>query len=135
VSYQGRSFKQDLAVILWSAGTAGLLLLPGGIFGTLGLEPLWLRFAESAVHGGLFFVMAVLLGRAFLVREASAVAATMAICLVYAILLELLQIPVPGRSFEVIDIVAAAVGILAAVGMTRIFSGSLQPRGAGVAIH
>jgi len=120
VSHQSRSFKQDLAALLWSAGIACLLLLPGEMLEPRWLEPLWLRLAEEAAHGVLFFGMAILVQRARLPRGGSAGAATIATCLAYAILLELLQIPVPGRGFETIDIVVAALGIFAAVGLTGI---------------
>jgi VanZ family protein len=118
VSHQSQSFKQDAAAVLATAGIACLLLMPGSIFETTWLAPPWRHSVDSVAHGVLFFVLAILVWRSARSRSSRAAAATPGFCLAYATLLEFLQIPIPGRTFETIDIVAAFLGILAALGWT-----------------
>ena len=97
-----------------------LLLLPGG---TLPSPPRWLpqvlsEWLDSAVHGVLFFVLAWLLawktGRDGGLRRRLLI---FSVCLGYATVLETAQIPVAGRSFEVVDIVFAAFGVMCALAL------------------
>jgi len=114
VSHRKRSFKGG-AVVVWAAAIAGLLLTPGSA-----LDRDWLKFPfrhlfDSVVHGVVFFILAILLYRALAHGRWPAIATTVVGCLLYAILLEVLQRGIPGRSFEMVDIVAAFLGILAAL--------------------
>ncbi len=77
--------------------------------------------------------MAILVQRALRARGGSARAATITACISYAILLELLQIPVPGRGFEILDIVVAGLGVLAAVGLAGILVRPTRVQGADLA--
>lgn len=67
------------------------------------------------VHAGLFFVLALLVQRAIGSRRSSSVAPTLFGGVAYALLLEILQIPVPLRSFELVDVLAGGLGIVAAL--------------------
>ena len=114
------SFKGGGA-LLWAIAIACLLLTPSEVY-----EKEWLEFdfrhtVDSIVHGVLFFVLAILVRRALTGGRPHARAmTTLGLCLVYAVLLEILQQPIPGRSFEIVDIVAAFLGILAALGRTML---------------
>jgi hypothetical protein len=118
---------------IWAAIIAVLLLLPGSALPTV---PWWFPstfggWIDSLIHGALFLVQAWLL---LPVRTAGPVVMTSrkwsAVCLAYAVVLELLQIPVPGRSLQLVDVVFAALGIgIAGLLQCRVASGSREGEG------
>jgi VanZ family protein len=98
--------------MVWAIVIACLLLVPGSI-----LETDWLDLpfrVDGIVHASLFFVLALLVQRAMGSRRRSALAPTLFGGIAYALLLEILQIPVPRRSFELVDVFASGLGIMAA---------------------
>jgi VanZ family protein len=103
--------RSRVPAVLWAALTALLLLTPGDSLPS----DLWLldvlspEIMELLTHSVLFFVQAVLLVPVW--RSWGLVSF---FSLFYALVLELLQIPVPGRGFGWVDLVADAVGILLA---------------------
>ena len=99
-----------VSAALWAVLSAGLLLTPGR-----GLPPT-ISVSDKAAHFALFLVQAWLLLMALQTHRARrpllwAAVATVA----YAGLLELAQLWAPGRSWELMDLVAGAAGALAAV--------------------
>lgn len=114
--------------LLWALVCAVLLLVPSADLPGQEWSGIVKAAIEIAVHIGLFFVLAWLAANGFsAVKEAiesSAVALpadrktqVFAVVLAYCLLLEILQIPVPGRNFELLDLVAGGLG--AVVGSWR----------------
>ena len=109
----------------WGLFVAVLLLLPGE---AIPAAPWWLPrsfdgWLDCLAHALLFF------GQAWLVLRAAGAGtskrtttALLIAVLAYALLLELAQIPVPGRSFQVVDMAFAAIGIGAACLLGRNFA-------------
>lgn len=100
--------------VLWAVAAAILLLMPGSSFPDSGLaEPLETA-AELGAHFVLFFGLAYLAGRGYAGagtpggRRSRVLAAILAYC----VLLEILQIAIPGRSFELRDIAVGSLGVL-----------------------
>ena len=116
----GRATGTVAAALLWAVGVAVLLLLPGG---TLPSPPSWLpqalsEWGDGAVHGVLFFVQAwLVIPRTRIDAPAHRRVVIVSICLGYATLLEVAQIPVAGRSFQVLDIIFAALGVTCALAL------------------
>ena len=112
MSYTRPPFKGG-AALLWAIVIACLLLAPGSM-----LETDWLDLpfrVDWIVHAGLFFILALLVQRAIGSRRSSFLTLTLLGGLAYAMLLEILQIPVPRRSFELFDVLAGGLGIVAAL--------------------
>ena len=99
-----------VSAALWAVLSAGLLLTPGR-----GLPPT-IILPDKAAHFALFLVQAWLVLMALRTRHArrsllwTAVATT-----AYAGVLEVAQLWVPGRSWELMDLMAGAAGALGAV--------------------
>ena len=104
-----RNHWWTVSAALWAVLSAGLLLTPGGL-------PPTINGSDKAAHFAFFLVQAWLLLMALRTRRArrpllwTAVATT-----AYAGLLEVAQLWVPGRSSELMDLLAGAAGVLAAV--------------------
>jgi hypothetical protein len=102
------------AAVAWATMIAALLLLPGS---ALPAVPLWIPstfggWIDSLIHGILFLAQTWLVlpvGRVGPVIMTAKIWSS--VCLAYAVVLEVLQIPVPGRSFQIVDIVFAGLGI------------------------
>ena len=106
--------KRIIGAGAWALLVAGLLLMPRDALPT----PLWWvpaslgGWLDCLAHAFLFFVQAQLVVR--VVRrgvDRPARRLLLALVLIYAVLLELLQIPVPGRNLQVMDMVFAGLGI------------------------
>ncbi len=100
--------------VIWALGTAALLLMPGGNLPDSGL-PGALEFAiELGVHFILFFGLSLLAVRGYAGPEQEAGRSTrvLAALLAYCVLLEILQIAVPGRNLEVPDLALGMLGVL-----------------------
>jgi len=104
-----------LASALWALLTAVLLLLPGSVLEPGRTLPSRLEEAvELTVHFVLFFVLAWLVARARGDAAAGAGArVTVAVIVAYCTALEFLQILVPNRGFELLDIAFGWLGIWA----------------------
>lgn len=97
-------------VASWSLFVAVLLLAPGGLGGG-GVS--WLSRVAAAggdkvVHAALFFIQAAVVSR-LLVRPGGRWLAA-ALAAGYGLLLELLQLSIPGRGLEAADVVANSAG-------------------------
>jgi VanZ family protein len=110
-----RFLESHLPTVLWSALVAVLLLSPGDLDTP---APAWLEWFEDhggdkLVHAGLFFVQAACLGRTLRGwssdRHAGAWWAALASFL-YGTALEVAQLAIGSRSFEVADVAADAAG-------------------------
>lgn len=107
--------------LLWAAATGALLLMPGSRLPGARLTEPWVTAIELAIHFVLFFGLSWLSVRGFspgprtpddsdlprLRRRR-----VLTVVLAYCVLLEILQIAVPGRGFELIDIAAGSLGSL-----------------------
>ena len=94
--------------LLWSLLVAVLLLTPGEELPDVGLDPVD-KLAHVLIFGShCFLLRRALAGRAE--GGATRVAAA-SVSGVYAVLLEVAQLWVPGRGFEWWDLVANAVGV------------------------
>ncbi len=103
------SLRRVLPVAIWSLLTAVLLLLPGDEVPDPGLWD-WL---DKPAHAVLFAIHFALLPRALAgarLRE-SRLAVPAVLSGLYALVLEAAQIRVPGRSWDLWDLVADFVGI------------------------
>ena len=101
---------------IWATLIAIVLLLPAG---AVPKTPSWLppelvTWVEWTVHFGLFFWLAWLLTRAVLPGSSTHRWLLPALSVAYAVILEFLQVPVPGRGFELADIAFAVLGIACA---------------------
>ena len=103
-----RSSNSYSRLWFWAAVIAALLLFPtGGIEGGFWKLPEFLGgWIDLAAHGFLFVVFGWLLARSW-----KSPWRAIALGAAYGWLLEVLQIWVPGRSFQLADIVADAVGV------------------------
>lgn len=105
--------------LIWAGLTALVLTLPGEMLPWT--RPWWLPSVlepglDKLVHFGLFAVLAALFVRLLKSRRSGRTwLAALAVCLPYALILELSQIWVAGRSFDPWDLTAAAMGVLLAV--------------------
>lgn len=109
--------KGRLAALAWSLLATVLLLTPGPDLPGRGLAASVETAIELSVHVVLFLVLAALARRGFgsAIHRPGRKSRIFAVVLAYCVLLEILQIAVPGRGFEMIDIAAGGVG--AAIGM------------------
>jgi len=112
-------FSSRRLAVWWAILIAVLLLAPGSAVPTV---PWWVPasiggWADCLVHGALFLVEALLVLRGTGGARTGALrqGRWVLMLLAYALLLELLQLQVPGRSFQWMDIVSAALGIGIAV--------------------
>ncbi len=127
-----RFARLDLPVIVWAAVVGALLLLPGRA--VRGIPPwlVWLGpFADELAHGGLFFVLGLLVYRSLRARPGLArpLALTLTACALYGLLLEIAQIWVPFREAEVTDLLADAAGAaLAPIVLVRLARRAARPR-------
>lgn len=92
--------------VVWGLATGGLLLLPGSRLPGQEFSEPWVTVIELLVHVALFWILAWLTGRGFGHRR------TLAVVLAYCVVLEIAQIAVPGRSFELVDIAAGGLGAI-----------------------
>lgn len=108
--------RYHLPAVLWAVLTLALLITPGG---RLTWAPGLAAALGRAVHLTLFFVLLLLVARSFAeigsLRRPLASAAGAA--LLYSVLTEALQIPVPGRSWELEDLVLDAAGVALGCGL------------------
>jgi hypothetical protein len=111
--------------VAWAVATAALLLLPGSTLPGRDLPGPLVTAIEIAVHGSLFFGLAWLANRGFVAAAGSAAGSNsqaqrrwrvLAVVLAYCVLLEIAQIPVPGRGFEVLDIAVGWLGAILGLG-------------------
>ena len=116
---EDRTFRA--LTVIWSLLTTILLLLPGSNFPDPGLSGTLETALEWGVHLILFLVLAYLARRGYAgssgppesIGTASARrrrSRVLAAVLAYCTLLEILQIAIPGRGFEVTDIVIGCLG-------------------------
>jgi VanZ family protein len=98
---------------LWALVVALVLLLPAGF---LPGRPRWvpselLPWLDDVVHAALFGVLAWLAWPPFESRRSRRKAGLLLLgCGAYALLLELAQVPIPTRGFELSDLVAGVLG-------------------------
>lgn len=79
--------------------------------------------AREYMHGVVFFVLGMLVHNAMRqsgARGVKAVAATLAVCMLFGITDEIHQIFVPGRAFEVSDLVMDTAGSALGIGVIRV---------------
>lgn len=115
-----------LPAVIWAGLTAFTLLVPGESLQEVGgwFElPRWLEpWADKLMHFGLFLVLALLVWRFFesVPGDSRAGSKTLAVSIVYMVALEAAQIGVPGRGWEILDLVAGGAGILTALVLTEL---------------
>jgi hypothetical protein len=116
--------------VVWGVATAGLLLAPGSSLPGSGLPETLETALELGAHLVLFLVLAYLAGHGYggyggsvgplepagskelagLTDPVGRRSRVFAAVLAYCVLLEILQIAVPGREFEFVDIAAGWFG-------------------------
>lgn len=106
--------RRTVAALAWSLAVAALLLTPGDDLPSPGLP-----FLDKAAHALVFAIHFVLVARASGVRRRAGPAAAFAASVsgIYAAALEAAQIPIPGRSWELWDLVAGLAGIALAAAL------------------
>lgn len=106
----------QLAAILWAAFVAAALLAPGDVSAPDLEWALWLaeHGGDKLIHMMLFLGQAFWLSSALAGREGRATPLWRAAALsaLYGLALETAQLAVPGRGFEVADLVANTAGAL-----------------------
>jgi VanZ family protein len=103
--------RRHLPTLTWSLAVAVMLLTPADYVPDLE-GPSWL---DKALHAILFAIHFGLLTRSLARRPGGAELGTAAwVSGLYALLLEMAQVWVPGRRWDAWDLVADAVGIAAA---------------------
>ena len=116
-------FKNNLPALLWSLVILALTITPGRNVPRVEIEGL-----DKVVHFLLFGILMFLTMRGF-TKEKKRITWTynpaivsFTICLFYGILIEFIQLFVPGRSFSPYDIAANSAGILVAYFIFYFFS-------------
>lgn len=110
-------FRYNLFTICWLLIILLLTLTPGD---ALPETNLWAELLniDKVVHFIIFGILALLMiigftkQYTFAVLRKYAVAAALAVSIGYGILIELIQIPIPGRGLELMDMVANIIGCL-----------------------
>ncbi len=122
LSRPGRAGLWRAAAGLWAVGTTVLLLMPGSPV-PIGKEAdeRWIEALELSAHVILFLVQAILVSRGWLgagrasdpgpALGAARLRPWLWILAVFCVALEVLQIPVPHRGFELIDVLAGWLGL------------------------
>ena len=125
------STRLHLPTLLWAVITAVGLLIPGPDIPRIPPSGNWL---PAVAHFVLCFVLAVLLYRsgAGLAGASPSVGVVFAICFAYSGLLEVGQLWVPGRSFELVDFAVNGAGAAAgALAGRRLFATPGRPAAEG----
>ena len=81
--------------------------------------PEWLQpWIDKLIHFGLFLVLALLVGRCFDDSRGAFGTPRMAfgVTMLYVVFLEIAQLWVPGRSWELLDVVSGLLGVLLGMG-------------------
>ncbi len=124
----------------WACLTAGALLMKGDTLEDAGWWfeiPDWLealarelqpgadKWADKLVHFVLFFVLAWLVQRCFPGTDGDSAVErrTLAVTLPYIVVLYAGQIPIPGRGWETLDVLAGFAGAAAALALLRLVKG------------
>lgn len=114
-----RFVSHHLPLAIWGTIVGIALTLPGSSLSPISdwIPPALVPWIDKLIHAFVFFVFVVLAIRSFSaipgLRRPAAVA--LAVALVYVVALEVAQLNVPGRGFELLDLVAGAVGALLAL--------------------
>ena len=94
------------------------------VFPTGNLEMISIGYADKVAHFLLYFILGALMIKAYGRIEGLTFRKSLSFTLilggVYGILLELVQIPVPGRNAEVYDVAANIIGIVSGIILGRI---------------
>ncbi|MCP4202465.1 MAG: hypothetical protein GY769_11095 [bacterium] len=100
--------------VVWALGTAALLLMPGHNLPEAGLSEALEAVIELGVHFILFFGLSFLAAHGYAGpgQEAGRRSRLIAALLAYCVLLEILQIAVPGRNLEFPDLAVGMLGVL-----------------------
>lgn len=114
-----RQRRYRLAASFWFAASLILLFVPAPDGGpSIPWVPAWLaEVADEIVHFGIFFGLAWLLDRGLGPEYRPR---TWVACAAYAVVSEVVQIAVPGRSAQVSDLAADFLGILVAAGLAGV---------------
>lgn len=110
-------FRYNLFTICWLLIILLLTLTPGN---ALPETNLWAELLniDKVVHFIIFGILAMLMiigftkQYTFAALRKYAVTAALAVSIGYGILIELIQIPIPGRGLELMDMVANTIGCL-----------------------
>ncbi len=100
-------------VILWAGLIFCLHIIPSD---KIPKPPDWSLSADKLVHFLLFGVLSFLILRIRYIRtkdwQASYILNVVIICTVFGLLMETIQLIVPGRTFNLLDLVADAIGVV-----------------------
>ncbi len=114
-----RGWLWAVLAIVWMGLIYALSDRPGGYFDDASEATSWLPFATTVAHVGLYLVLSAFVLRALVllkpVSEGLIAYSTLFVALVYAVLDELHQSDVEGRTSEVIDVVADVSGAVLVV--------------------
>jgi len=119
-SRRTKSYKA--LALLWAFAMAALLLAPGNSFSEVRFSETVAKLIEVGVHFFGFLVLAFLAVRSAPREDGSTSSKRRRVrlltaVLAYCVLLEIAQIPIPGRGFEFTDIAIGGLGTL--VGFLR----------------
>ena len=134
----GTFLTKFLPALIWACLIAIALLMTGDSIDDVGhwFElPDWLRalakqlqpwaeeWGDKAVHFGLFLVLAILVRRCFQgpSDDSGPAIKTVAATMLYVVILEAVQIRIPGRGWETLDVVAGIAGVLLGVIMIQMY--------------
>jgi VanZ family protein len=115
-------FRYNLFTFLWLLLILLLTLTPGGAMPEANLWEELLSF-DKVVHFMIFGILVLLMIVGFTKQYSYAylrkyaVPLSLSICIGYSILIEVIQIPIPGRYMEFMDIVANTLGCFIGYGI------------------
>lgn len=117
--------KYNSLTIGWALLILVSVIVPAGI---LSNSPgFWFIGTDKMAHIFLYMVFSLLMVIGFVKQSQylyltkKAMALTAIICFTYGVLMEFLQLPLPKRNFELLDILANATGIALGIGIYWFF--------------
>jgi VanZ family protein len=105
--------RYNLFTIIWAVVILTLTLATGNTHSNID-QP----YLDKVIHGVMFGVLSFLMivglkkQHTSSILKLQAVRYTIIICCVYGVIIELIQFMIPGRSMELMDMAANAIGVL-----------------------
>lgn len=116
--------KTKKAILAWAPSSIwALVILISSLFPTSEVPTVTWPYADKVMHFGIYAVLAVLMLRGFAlynINHMQGYIFTLILGMGYGILMELVQLFVPGRQADVFDIMANTMGLACGIILRRL---------------